>query len=385
MHPKLSIIIPCYNCEKTVEEAVESCYIKRLNNFEIIMVDDGSTDNTKNIIKKLAERYKEIQVINHDKNKGGGAARNTGIKNATGDLIFCLDSDNILDPESLEKMIIFLFKNKLDGVVFYERRFFHSKNKKHYSAQLNPIKNEHFVIDSLFDDGGLLLDNFLFTKESFLKTKRYPEHHGFDTQSYEMRYLSIGNKVLTCPNTIFYHRQNDAQPSYFEREFNKGNFSLNYYLAIEDIWNLLSMYAKKEIITYDIFKKSSLQENLSVKLKNLYKENILFKKQITGNESNLSIYESYDNFIINYQQKRFDEALDISKKLLKNKIDSKIIYFSILRASVGLSGEDSNNIENKTNEIIKGLIMEPKILNKWYHRNLVTLKTIQLIRKIWKK
>lgn len=382
MKQLLSIIIPCYNCADTLEEAVESCFVPELEKFEIVMVDDGSTDNTKEVMQELALKHGEIKLFYHEKNKGGGAARNTGIKNANGSLIFCLDSDNVLDSKSLQKMVDFLLENKLDGLAFYERRFFHSKDKKEFTSHFNTILNKPLIIDNIFDRSGILLDNFLYTKDSYLRTSGYPEHHGFDTQSFEMRYLSSPNKVFVCPDTFFYHRQNHNEPSYFEREFNKGNFSVNYYLAIEDIWVLLSSYAKKEILIYDIFKNSSLNENLVMILQDLYSKNKLFTSQESQGKTNENLY---DDFIANYKQKKYSEALDVCKKLLEGKMNSKIIYFAILRSSVGLSGEDSNSIEKRTAEIMNSLITRPRVLNQWYTRNLFAFKSIQIIKKIWKK
>ena len=89
MEHRLSIIIPCYNCAETLEEAVDSIYRQALTlPFEIIMVDDCSTDKTVKIMDKLKNRYKETKVFNHEKNQGGGVTRNTAVEKSTGDIIF---------------------------------------------------------------------------------------------------------------------------------------------------------------------------------------------------------------------------------------------------------------------------------------------------------
>jgi glycosyltransferase involved in cell wall biosynthesis len=384
MKSLLSIVIPCYNCADTLRESVSSCFSGGLDNFEIIMVDDGSSDTTKEVMTELSKKYKEITLFYHEHNRGGGAARNTGIQHAIGDLIFCLDSDNVLDATSMQKMVMFLREKKVDGVAFYERRFFHSQRRETFTSHFNTVLNKSITIENIFDSSETLLDNFLYTKESFLRTTKYPEHHGFDTQSFEMRYLSVNNSVFVCPETFFYHRQNHKQPSYFEREFNKGNFSVNCYLAVEDIWFLFSEKAKKEILEYDIFTNSNLNNNLLRFLKVLYSKGYLFVFQDSENSKNNTVSSFYNDFILYYQNKEYDKALEICKKILENKLDSKIIYFSLLRAGVGLSGVESNFIEKKVREIIDGLITKPKILNKWYHRNLLTLKGVQLIQKVWK-
>ncbi len=116
---KLSIIIPCYNSAKTLEEALTSACAQELSiPFEIVMVDDNSEDNTRELMKKLAGEYKNIRYFFHDTNKGGGATRNTAVAKSTGDLIFCLDSDDILTPGMLGKMVnMLLEKNVMESVL----------------------------------------------------------------------------------------------------------------------------------------------------------------------------------------------------------------------------------------------------------------------------
>ena len=316
---KLSIIIPCYNCEKTLEEAVVSCYKKPFDfTFEIIMVDDGSTDGTKNLIHKIQNKYPKIKSIFHEYNKVGGSTRNTGIEASNGEYIFCLDSDNILDVDSINNMVLFMAKKDLDGVAFHDRRFFHSDNKNNYTSHFNPIKEEAYTLKNLFDGSGIILDNFIYSKKSFLRTMGYPTHHGFDTQCFEMRFLHAGNTVASCPNSFFYHRQNNKEPSYFEREFNKGNFSVNYYLSMEDIWSVLSNTAKEKILNYDIFKKSSLSENIMNELISLCKNNKMFSMDCkTETESDLCM--DYNFFIKEYQNKNYKNSLEITLKILQTK------------------------------------------------------------------
>src|SRR5680860_542870 len=139
MSLKLSIIIPCFNCESTLREAVDSCFQQNLKeaDFEILMIDDGSEDKTRNVMELLAAEHKNVHLIFHKKNKGGGAARNTGIHNAKGEIIYCLDSDNVFAPYSVKPMLEYLVTSATDGVAFHERRFFLGNNKKKYKSHFN--------------------------------------------------------------------------------------------------------------------------------------------------------------------------------------------------------------------------------------------------------
>ncbi|HIK58844.1 MAG: glycosyltransferase family 2 protein [Verrucomicrobiales bacterium] len=99
--PEISIIIPTYNSARYVTEAIESVLNQTYKNFEIIVIDDGSTDNTKEVLHPYLSAG-QIQYI-YQKNKGPGAARNTGIKVTKGAYIAFLDSDDSWTKDSLEK------------------------------------------------------------------------------------------------------------------------------------------------------------------------------------------------------------------------------------------------------------------------------------------
>ena len=99
---KISIIIPVYNAEKYLNECIASACKQTFRNLEIILVDDGSKDNSLEICKSWAARDERILVI-HKENGGVSSARNTGLEAATGDYIAFLDSDDYLDPDIFQK------------------------------------------------------------------------------------------------------------------------------------------------------------------------------------------------------------------------------------------------------------------------------------------
>ena len=304
---KLSIIIPCYNSERTLEEAVSPCYEQGLSekDFEIIMVDDGSTDGTHKIIDDLQHSHTNIKSITHKSNRGGGAARNTGIKAAKGELIYCLDSDNFFGPgQPLKKMISFLDSNGADGVIFHERRFFVGNNSKLYSSQWNDMLERPIHFEDHFNQSGIIVDNFLCTKKSYEVAGGYPENHGLDTPEFEVKYLATGNKLLVCPDSIFYHRQAQKQESYFEREYNSGNFSRDYYLITEHIFDKLSDMAKMTVLKYDIFSNTSLDENLKKELEILCLNGKLFKSNgsdSTPDGKDAAILHKFSSFLRDFE------------------------------------------------------------------------------------
>jgi glycosyltransferase involved in cell wall biosynthesis len=105
MSINLSIIIPCYNEENTISLIVEK--IKKIKSLtpEIIIVDDCSTDNTSDVLKKISQFYPDIKIVTHDKNLGKGAAIRSGIKLVTGNIVLLQDADLEYDPNDYHNLL----------------------------------------------------------------------------------------------------------------------------------------------------------------------------------------------------------------------------------------------------------------------------------------
>lgn len=99
--PLVSVIIPCYNREKYVSEAIDSVLAQSYPNIEIVVVDDGSTDNSVEVVKSYNERVNLVE----QENKGSSAARNTGIQNSHGELLIFLDSDDYISSDLISEQI----------------------------------------------------------------------------------------------------------------------------------------------------------------------------------------------------------------------------------------------------------------------------------------
>jgi teichuronic acid biosynthesis glycosyltransferase TuaG len=109
----VSIIIPTFNSEKFILETIQSVQNQTYTNWEMILVDDASTDTTVGIISKLAQVDNRIQLLQLDKNSGTGVARNTALATAKGKYISFLDADDLWKPQKLQKQIDFLITNNL--------------------------------------------------------------------------------------------------------------------------------------------------------------------------------------------------------------------------------------------------------------------------------
>ena len=120
--PKVSVVIPCYNQGHYLEEAIDSVLAQTLQDFEIIVVDDGSTDQFTSQL--LADYRKNKTSVLHTENQGLASARNNGIRQASGQYILPLDADDRIGPEYLEKAVRVLDGNPDIGIVYCRATLF---------------------------------------------------------------------------------------------------------------------------------------------------------------------------------------------------------------------------------------------------------------------
>jgi len=134
----VSFIIPAYNEEKTITESIKSIFDSDYKNIiEVIVVNDGSTDNTKKIVQKLLKQYPKLKLINNKKNLGNAAkSQNVGLKYATGDIIAVVDADSYPAKQAVSKMMGFFNDPKVGAVTCPSR----AKNRTKFIEKLQAIE-----------------------------------------------------------------------------------------------------------------------------------------------------------------------------------------------------------------------------------------------------
>jgi glycosyltransferase involved in cell wall biosynthesis len=220
MHTSISFVIPAYNCAKTLEESVDSIMKTNFHNGdELIIVNDGSTDDTSRVIERLKETYKHIIVKVNANNYGCPRTRNIGISIAKNSLIFCLDSDDILERYSVIKLKDFLTHNNVDVAAFQEARFFIDDIKKpthKWVCKNGRIRLADYLAGPIVPGG-----NCLFTKKSWERIGGYWEYgkglHEF--WGFGLKQIASGSKLYTIPGTYYFHRH--GKDSLYTRESGK--------------------------------------------------------------------------------------------------------------------------------------------------------------------
>jgi len=224
MNKNVSFVIPAYNCQSTLEEAVDSIFN---DNFqpgdEVIIVNDASTDKTSEISKNLLTKYEPfIKLINNERNLGCPASRNIGISVSKNDLIFNLDSDNVLSPNSICRLRDEMNKEGADVASFQEYHYFKTDTKEithKWRCIEGVMKLEDFLSGSINPGPG---GNFLYRKEIWKKIGGYWEYGKglHEAWGFSLKLLVNGAKFIVVPNTYYFHRY--SHNSLFVRESSKG-------------------------------------------------------------------------------------------------------------------------------------------------------------------
>ncbi len=206
----VSIIIPVYNSEKYLSETIQSALNQTWENKEIIIVDDGSTDNSLSIAKSYES---EIVKIYAQENKGASAARNKGLKEAKGDYIQFLDADDLLDIDKVEKQLN-LIKNDSDSISFCENINF-DKNGP-YSAPINlDVKHITDPFELLLHIYGGYDNPSMITVHSWLVPREIIDKVGFwnenlsldDDGEFFCRVVLGSKKAVFCKDIYSYYRK----------------------------------------------------------------------------------------------------------------------------------------------------------------------------------
>jgi glycosyltransferase involved in cell wall biosynthesis len=125
--PKISVVIPCYNGEQYIAAALESVYAQSFGDYEVIVVDDGSTDGTQDVLTPYRDRLR----YHHQDNQGLAVARNVGLSLAAGDYVTYLDADDIWEPDNLRVKHEVLMRFPDLGGVFSEFSIFDAMGERH--------------------------------------------------------------------------------------------------------------------------------------------------------------------------------------------------------------------------------------------------------------
>lgn len=188
----LSIIIPVYNVEKYLTNCIESILNQKFKDFELILIDDGSSDSSGNICDKFSEYDLRIKTI-HQKNRGVSYSRNVGIKLSKGKYIFFVDADDILEENILEVIMHQLVENNYDLIEFNYYNLIDNKKLENTKKSSLLLTSNEMIIKSFLDKSiSISVWNKIFSK-SLVKNVIFNEKYkNFEDE------LFLYNILLNC-------------------------------------------------------------------------------------------------------------------------------------------------------------------------------------------
>lgn len=195
----ISVVIPCFNQGKFLPATVESVIASSYHSIEIIIVNDGSTDDSLEIAYQLQSIYPTIQIINQP-NGGVSKARNAGINAAKGEYVLPLDCDDLISNDYIEKAISVLQSNPAVKVVYCNAIKFNDHSQKKW--ELRPFSLNRLALDNMIFVAGI------FRKKDATDVGGYSEDMTIGREDWEfwIKMLKNGGEVLKLPITGFYYR-----------------------------------------------------------------------------------------------------------------------------------------------------------------------------------
>ncbi len=194
----VSVIIPCYNHGKFLAETVESILDSTYKQVEIIIVDDGSKDNSRAVAQRLMELNPAIQYL-YQENAGPSRARNNGISNAKGTYILPLDADDLIHPNYITEAVNIFESKPAVKVVYAEAEKFGAVNK---AWKLKPFSRRALALDNM------IYVSALFRKADWARVGGYCEDPVCCREDWEfwIKLLKGGGDVVQLPFVGFYYR-----------------------------------------------------------------------------------------------------------------------------------------------------------------------------------
>ena len=198
---KFSVIISAYNVEEYIESAINSVLNQNFNDYEIIVVEDKSTDNT---LRKIMKYKGKIKIIKNKVNKGLGAVRNIGIAKATGEYILHLDGDDTLYNESTLRDIDKVIGNNKPDIVFFGFQEINGNNRLRVATKENSTKEARLVCDETFS-----VPSKCWRREFLIENNiKFIEDVYYEDMIYSIKAVTLANETMYGEFPIFNYYKN---------------------------------------------------------------------------------------------------------------------------------------------------------------------------------
>lgn len=255
-NPLASIVVPCYNQAQYLDEALQSLQKQTYTNWECLIVNDGSPDNTEEVARKWETKDSRFTYV-YKENGGVSSARNLGIEKAKAEFILTLDADDKYEATFLEKAMVMLVNNLEIGIVSSWGRYFKADKQLQEYRSIGKT-----TVDFLFHNAAI--GTSLFRKVCWEQVGGYDENpeNGYEDWEFYLRVCALGWKVHIIEEVLFFYRQSSVSRSAGMNQ--KHHATQKYiYLKNKDIYD-----AHYEALIDQFLKASDLEKVEINKFKN---------------------------------------------------------------------------------------------------------------------
>lgn len=334
----ITLIVPIYNGEKTLKRCIESILKQTYSNFELILIDDGSTDRSKQICEEYSLNDCRIKVISK-KNEGAGIARNLGIEIATGDYIMFPDCDDWIEESMIEDMLTAITKNDFDLAICKSRNCTLKYDKVEAIEKSDIEKTEYMNKEevrrsyiNLLEKNMILGPSDKMYKMQIIKEKnlKFPNIRRSQDIVFNLEYLMECDKVTIINKSLYNYVLGETNGIFKKLPNNYVDIVkrlLNMWLKIkkewggEDIkWNrFLGEYVAREI--YMIIVMSFNSNEMSHNERKIFIENILMSEEVKKSIVNYKFTGNKNDIVIFLIKKKYINLLIMLTKInvIKNK------------------------------------------------------------------
>lgn len=262
---KTSVIVPVYNTAEYLEECFESIFGQTQKEIEVIAINDGSTDNSLQVLKEIQKKYPQMIILSQ-KNKGLGETRNIGLELAKGEFIYFIDSDDCLINIALETCYSYAKKNQLDVVMFDANVFGNLRGEENSYDRTNIITEQKQVVNGVKFANKYWLKSFcpsaclIYTSAEFLRKNRlkFLSQIYYEDNEFYCKLIPLAKRIMYIPLMLYRRRfrSSSITTSSFDirhandylqivQAINKQNHNIDMQLIIHEV--LLGML--KRLIT----------------------------------------------------------------------------------------------------------------------------------------
>jgi glycosyltransferase involved in cell wall biosynthesis len=336
--PLVSIVMPCYNAEKYFKEAIESVINQTYKNLEIVLVDDGSTDGTSELLNKYAEKVPQIKIISNEKNLGLIASLNKGVAASKGEYIARMDADDISVSDRVEKIMNVFFQMPEVEVVSAANFMISLKGKILLQTVPKATRIKALKFVSFFSTP--IVHACVIVKSHVFKENPFNPDY-IHSEDYELfsRLIFLGVKMFNLKEPLYYIRINPDSVSFKYEKIQVSTHTKISKQNIENYYNISLEYFVHKVMVNRI----SFDVPVSL-LKDAFRQLELLKAIFIQRED--CSYGEIDEIELFLIEQKIDIILQsIKYSSLKNKI--ALSAFMLVHARLFLNTRGFNYVKSK--------------------------------------